>query len=88
MRLAGSDGVDWSAATASSQALTATTAFSYGTGGKMSASNQRRFQLPIYIASDRVFYLEARSFPGAISDLSQDVRMRFHLDGLKRRPVA
>lgn len=77
-----------SPAFASSQALTATTAFSYGTGGKMSASNQRRFQLPIYIASDRVFYLEARSFPGAISDLSQDVRMRFHLDGLKRRPVA
>lgn len=73
---------------ASSQALTATTAFSYGTGGKLSASNQRRFQLPVFIASDRVFYVEIRSFPGAIADLTQDVRMRLYLDGLKRRPVA
>jgi hypothetical protein len=72
----------------SSQALTAATAFSYGTGGKMSASNQRRFQLPVYIASDRVFYVEVRSFPGAITDLSQAVRLRIYLDGLKRRPVA
>lgn len=72
----------------STQALAANTAFSYGTGGAMSASNQRRFQLPVYIASDRVFYLEIRSFPGAIADLSQAVRMRFFLDGLKRRPVA
>lgn len=77
-----------SPAFASTQALTPATAFSYGTGGAMSASNQRRFQLPVYIASDRVFYLEIRSFPGAIADLSQAVRMRFFLDGLKRRPVA
>jgi len=72
----------------STQALAVNTAFSYGTGGAMTASNQRRFQLPVYIASDRVFYLEIRSFPGAIADLSQAVRMRFFLDGLKRRPVA
>lgn len=72
----------------STQALAANTNFSYGTGGRMTASNQRRFQLPVYIASDRVFYLEIRSFPGAIADLSQAVRMRFFLDGLKRRPVA
>lgn len=68
--------------------VAANTAFSYGTGGKLTSSNQRRFQLPVYIASDRVFYLEVRSFPGAITDLSQAVRMRLYLDGLKRRPVA
>lgn len=72
---------------ASSQALGATTAFSYGTAGRIESTNQRRFQLPVYIASDRVFHLGARSYQ-AIADLTQDVRLRFHLDGLKRRPVA
>jgi hypothetical protein len=72
----------------SSQALGAGINFSYGTGGAMTASNQRRYALPVYIASDRVFYLETRSFPGAIVDLTQAVRLRWYLDGLKRRPVA
>lgn len=72
----------------SGDAVAANTQLSYGTGGKISATNQRRFNLPVYIASDRVFYLEVRSFPGAIAGLSQSVRLRFYLDGLKRRPVA
>lgn len=61
---------------------------SMGTGGRVSAMNQRRLNLPVYIASDRVFYVEIRSFPGAIVGLSQAVSMRMYLDGLKRRPVA
>lgn len=71
----------------STQALGANTAFSYGTAGQVQATNQRRFQLPVYIASDRVFYLGLRSYQ-AIADLTQAVRLRFYMDGLKRRPVA
>lgn len=71
----------------SSQALGVATAFSYGTAGRVESTNQRRFQLPVYIASDRVFHLGARSYQ-AIADLTQRVRLRFYLDGLKRRPVA
>jgi len=62
-------------------------ALSYGTAGH-SPKAQRMWQLPVFIASDRVFYLGARSYPGAITDLDQAVQMKFYLDGLKRRPVA
>ncbi len=63
-------------------------AFSYGTGGEICAKNQRSLQLPIFIQSDRVMFLTMRSEYGAIADLTQAVRMRWYLDGLKRRPVA
>jgi len=63
-------------------------AFSYGTGGQVCAKNQRSLQLPIFIQSDRVMFLTMRSEYGAITDLTQDVRLRWYLDGLKRRPVA
>ena len=72
----------------SGDAIAANTNLSYGTGGSISASNQRRLNLPVYIASDRVFYAEIRSFPGVIDGLSQDISLRLYLDGLKRRPVA
>jgi hypothetical protein len=68
--------------------VTATTVFSYGTGGEICAKNQRSFQLPIFIQSDRVMFLQVRAEYGAITDLTQDVRLRWYLDGLKRRPVA
>jgi hypothetical protein len=62
--------------------------FSYGTAGDISPKSQRRWMLPIFIASDRVFYVKLQSFPGAIVDLTQDVSLKVYLDGLKRRPVA
>lgn len=60
---------------------------SYGTAGSPSPRAQRTWQLPIYIQSDRVMYLRVRSFQ-AIFDLSQSVALRWHLQGLKKRPVA
>lgn len=68
--------------------VNANTAFSYGTGGQICAKNQRSLQLPIFIQSDRVMFLTMRSEYGAIADLTQAVRLRWYLDGLKRRPVA
>ena len=62
--------------------------FTYGTAGDLSAKNQRRWNLPIFIQSDRVMFLQVRSENGAMADLDQAVRMRWQLDGLKRRPVA
>ncbi len=61
---------------------------SYGTAGDPAPKDQRKWNLPIFIQSDRVMYLQMTSFPGAIADLSQAVRIRWYLDGLKRRPVA
>lgn len=72
----------------SGDAMAAGLAVSYGTAGTVSPANQRRWNLPVYIASDRVMHLDVRSYPGAITDLTQAVRLRFYLDGLKRRPVA
>ena len=65
-----------------------TVAYASGTGGQVSPRNQRRLNLPIYIESDRVMYLRNSSPVGAIDGLSQDVRLRWYLDGLKQRPIA
>lgn len=72
----------------SGDAVAAGTRFSYGTAGQPSPKDQRRLNLPIYIQSDRVMFLLMRSYPGAIADLTQSVRIRWTLCGLKRRPVA
>lgn len=61
-------------------------AFQYGTGGYPTPENQRRLELPIYVQSKQPFNLRVYS-PAAISDLDQAVRLRWYLDGLKRRPV-
>lgn len=61
-------------------------AFQYGTGGYMTPENERRLALPIYIQSKQPFNLRVYS-PAAITDLDQAVRLRWYLDGLKRRPV-
>lgn len=61
---------------------------SAGSAGEICAKNQRSLQLPIFIQSDRVMFLTVRSEYGAMLDLSQAVRLRWYLDGLKRRPVA
>lgn len=67
---------------------TAGVAVGYGTAGAISPASQRQWKLPIYIASDRVMKLTTKSAFGAITDQSQAVRLRWYLDGLKRRPVA
>lgn len=65
-----------------------TTNLNYGTGGPVSPHNQRRWNLPIYIHSDRVMYARLHSPVGQIVGLNQSWRMRIWIDGLKRRPVA
>lgn len=59
---------------------------SYGTGGYPTPENARRLELPVYIESAQIFYLKIYS-NAAIADLTQDISLRFYLDGLKRRPV-
>ncbi len=60
----------------------------YGTAGNIDPlKNQRRWQLPVFIHSDRVFYVGLTSPAGNLA-LTQDWRLRIYLDGLKRRPVA
>lgn len=61
---------------------------SIGTAGRITPANERRFQLPIYIENDRSMYMLLSSPAGAIGGLTQDLRIRMWLDGLKRRPIA
>ena len=75
-------------AATSGDAIAAGLNLSYGTAGQPSPKDQRTWNLPSYVQSDRVLYLSMSSYPGAIADLTQDVRIRWYLDGLKRRPVA
>lgn len=65
-----------------------TTLMDYGTSGSISPRNQRLYNLPVLIDSDRAMYGKIESPGGTISGLSQNWRMRWYLDGLKRRPVA
>jgi hypothetical protein len=62
-------------------------AFSYGTAGYISPRNQRRFQLPVYVHSDRVIKSHFYTPRGMVTGLDQSWRIRFMLDGLKRRPI-
>lgn len=71
----------------SGDAPAAGTAISYGTSGNPSPMSQRNWPLPIGFASDRVMRLKMTSFPGAVTDLSQDISIRWYIDGLRRRPV-
>ena len=62
-------------------------AFTHGTGGDVTWSSQRRFAFPIKIGGDRVMYLKTSSPVGAITGLTQNVRLRWYLDGVRRRPL-
>lgn len=62
-------------------------AFSGGTGGFVRPTAQRRYKLPIKISPDMPMYVQVESAFGAISGLSQDCRLRWYLDGTKRRPL-
>ena len=60
----------------------------YGTAGCISPKNQRSWALPVYVHSDRVAYVQAKSPGGVMANLDQDYSLRIYLDGLKRRPIA
>lgn len=61
----------------------------YGTGGTPRWASQRRYPFPVKIGSDNVMFM--RVFAGGetstVSGLTQNIRMRWHLDGVKRRPL-
>lgn len=61
----------------------------YGTGGAIDPKrNQRRWNLPVIVHSDRVFFVRLSTPAGPLVGEDQDWRLRVILDGLKRRPVA
>ncbi len=59
----------------------------YGTGGPVSPSNQRMYAMQVFIQSDRTMSLKLATPAGAMP-VDQDWRLKFYLDGLKRRAVA
>jgi hypothetical protein len=67
---------------------------SHGTGGRPTPANQRSWQLPVHIESDRVYYVEVRGWRSptggtpALDAVTQDFRMKIYLAGLHRRPIA
>lgn len=62
-------------------------AFTQGTGGNVAWASQRRFAFPIKIGGDRVMYLQTSSPTGPVEGLTQNVRLRWYLDGVRRRPL-
>lgn len=62
-------------------------AYSQGTGGDVRWSAQRRYKLPITISPDMPMYVILASAFGTVAGLNQDTRMRWYLDGTKRRPL-
>ncbi len=72
----------------SSDQIAPFTNISYGTAGCIRPQNQRKLELPIYIESQQVMFLRVFSAFGNIAGLSQAMRLRIWMDGLKRRPVA
>lgn len=84
-----------SPAAASGDAVGTVQFLNYGTGGRATPQNQRLWAMPIHIDSDRVFYVEVKSWqspgPGAsptLDAVTQAFSMRIYLDGLHRRSVA
>lgn len=62
-------------------------AVSYGTGGQPRWASQRRYPFPVKIGSDNVMYLKIFSATSTVLGLTQDIRLRWYLDGVKRRPL-
>ena len=60
-------------------------ALDIGTNGPVSACSQWRYELPIMVESDRLIKLRTFS-PTALLGLNQNIRIRWYLDSLKRRP--
>lgn len=80
-----------------SPAGTTTVRIDYGTAGDLSALNQELLMLPIYIGGfgqhakpGNAMYYEGRFFTGdggAFTRLNQNIRLKFWLDGLLKRPA-
>ncbi len=66
---------------------TAGDAVSIGTGGYPTPQNQRRLEYPVRIAPQQVMYANITAPRGPIVGLTQSLRVRVILDGIKRRPV-
>lgn len=62
-------------------------AFSQGTGGYVSWASQRRFAFPIKVGGDRTMRLRTYSAFGQIAGLTQNTRLRWYMDGVRRRPL-
>lgn len=64
-------------------------AVSYGTGGIPKWASQRRYPFPVKIGSDNVMYVKvyAGAETSTVSGLTQSIRQRWYLDGVKRRPL-
>lgn len=60
-------------------------ALDVGHNGPVSACSQWKFELPVRVESDKILKLRAFS-PRALSRLNQDIRIRWYLDSLKKRP--
>lgn len=65
-----------------------TIALNYGTSGKPTPQGARRWNLPVHITSARVMKVTLKSPGGPVVGLNQSARLRWWLDGIKRRPVA
>jgi hypothetical protein len=85
------------AKTFASPTATTTVRVDHGTAGDLSAENQELLVLPIYIGGfgqharpGNSMFFQGRfynAYGGAFTRLRQDVRLRFWLDGLKKRPA-
>lgn len=64
-----------------------TIALNYGTSGSPTPRAQRSWNLPVHITSSRVMKVRIKS-PAPIVGVNQSFRVRWWLDGIKRRPVA
>ncbi len=64
-----------------------TIAFNYGTPGCPVPRAERGWNLPVHITSSRIMKLRLRS-QAPVDGVDQSFRIRWWLDGIKRRPVA
>jgi hypothetical protein len=58
-----------------------------GSGGRIGPRNQRQWEFPISIDSMQVVNCHIFSSFGVVSGLTQSLRFRVYMDGLKRRPI-
>ena len=63
------------------------THLSSGTGGYITPKNQRQWEFPISIDSMQVVNCHVFSSFGNVAGLTQSLRIRVWMDGLKRRPI-
>lgn len=76
----------------SGDVVAAGVSYSGGTGSKLGPESQRGWPLPVYIASNRVFYMQIKSErsprDATAARWTQAIRLRMYIDGMNRRPIA